>query len=478
MKERKLISVLRDITPYEMNSFKKFYSSPFFNSNETLTLFLSILLDKYIKEDKHIEEHNVWKDLFPNEVYDDLKMRKLFSDGLKMFHSFLAQDTFQKEVVHQILLRIKKINDMKNELLQSDIQKEVERVIDRYESISSEQYLNKFLMQRDLHGIRIGYEKKHKSYKGDIIALLQSLENDLDQFYIIEKLRIFSTIITWSKSNKIDINTHRFISFIDENIPTQYLESPSIKMYINILHLLTSKNAHNKYLELKNLIKKHKYAFREDELKDLYEHAFSYSNRRLNQGDNSVLEEVFDLYKEALHDDVLLSDGELSPTTFRNITVLGLRCGQLEWTKNFIIHYAEKLNDKFRHNAVQFNMARYNFYMKNFWDAVTNLQRVNYDDIFYNLDSRILLIACYYELDEYDVMESQINSLNMFLRRNKTLSRDRKNIYLNYLKYVKKLSRINFNDKVKLVELKTDLENEAGVVNKSWILEKIQENVK
>ncbi len=479
MKERKFITVLKSVSPYDLNSYKKFIASPYFNVNENITLFNHILIDHCVKTNsEEIADEDVWKLIFNDIPYDDLKMRRLYSDSLKLFQQFLSNEVFQKDIYTQTLFKINKINDLKIDILQNDAQKETERIINRIDSVSSDQFHNKFLLQRDLYGIRIGYDKKHKSYKGDIVASMRKLEKDLDQFYIIEKLRIFSTIISWSRSIKTDIKFDRYKEFIDNTIDEYHHTSPAIQMYINIFHLLTAHNAHDRYLELKQLIKKHKYSFKEEELKDLYEYAFSYSNIRLNKGDNSVLEEVFDLYKEALKDDVLLSDGELSPTTFKNIVVLGLRCGQLEWTKYFISHYSEKISEKFRHNAVHFNMARYNFYMKDYWEAISNLQQVNYDDIFYNLDSRILLIACYYELEELDVMESQINSFLMFIRRNKTLSRDVKGNYKNYLKYVKKLSRININDKSKILEIKLELQDKPGVVSKGWILDKLKELLK
>lgn len=50
-------------------------------------------------------------------------------------------------------------------------------------------------------------------------------------------------------------------------------------------------------------------------------------------------------------------DGYLSPWTYKNIVIAALRAGEFEWTEQFIKSYKNKLNEKFRINAFNYNMG-------------------------------------------------------------------------------------------------------------------------
>jgi hypothetical protein len=474
MKKKKIHVALLSLDIYELNSFKKFVQSPYFNANEKIISYFAVL-EEQIKSQSdldELEDKEIWEKVTSGK-YDNTKFRKLSSDLYKLFERFLAQKQFDKDGFTPLYMRGKELKKIKEEVLKKDINNEIERTISKQEAISSSKLLEHYLLKREMFGLKVEYEKKTKAFKGDIVESLRIIESDLDKFYLIEKLRIYSTLISWSKLNKLDLNFNKFEKFISRIASDLFENVPGIKIYNNIYHLLTNPEAFDKYLELKSFIKEYKYHFDTEELKDIYESAFSYGLGRLNQGDETVLNEVFDLYSEALKDDVLLSDGELSPTTFRNIVGIALRAGNYEWTSNFIFEYSKYLNESYRENAVLFNTARLKFYQKDFWGAISFLQQVNYDDVFYNLNSRTLLLAAYFELDEFEVLESQLASFKIFLRRESNLTKDRKKAYLDLLKYLGKLINIDSGDKVKIQSIRDTVIETKGIVNKQWLLEKI-----
>ena len=130
------------------------------------------------------------------------------------------------------------------------------------------------------------------------------------------------------------------------------------------------------------------------------------------------------------------------------------------------------LEESKQENALNFNLARLHFYKKEFDTVLTFLNRVNYDDIWYNINSKILLLATYYELNEIEPLFSSIDSYTAFLRREKSLDNTRKQRHLNFTTNLKKI--INFQDqRLKLSKVKESIIDSKTIVNKEWLLEKI-----
>jgi hypothetical protein len=84
-------------------------------------------------------------------------------------------------------------------------------------------------------------------------------------------------------------------------------------------------------------------------------------------------------------------------------------------------------------------------------------------------------IKIYYQLDEWDPMQSAIEAFKVYLRRNRTLSDNVKTLYVNFLKFTDKLSRLQKRDKQKLDELKQRVKETKEVADLQWLLQKIDE---
>lgn len=224
-------------------------------------------------------------------------------------------------------------------------------------------------------------------------------------------------------------------------------------------------------------MKKHRYDFSLEEQREIHEAAVSFCINRLNRGDDSMNREIFELYQEAIRSNILIEDANLSPTTFRNIIAVALRLDEFEWVEKFISEFSPWIEVKYRDNAIYFNTARLYFYQRKYGEVVENLQKVTYEDIWYNLNTRSILILAYYELEEFDVLDSHLTSFKTFLNREKSLG-SRKTHYLHLIKYVKYLINNNYNDQKKLQDLRQQVVETQGVVNKQWLLEKIDALIK
>ena len=165
----------------------------------------------------------------------------------------------------------------------------------------------------------------------------------------------------------------------------------------------------------------------------------------------------------------------LSPWHYKNIVVIGLRAKDSDWVKGFIQSYKRYLPENDRVNAYTYNLAKFHFYERNFSKVIQLLSSVEYNDIFYNLDSKSMLMKTYYELDEIEPLYSLMDSFRIFLRRKKLVSDHHRTNHLNFIKFLRKMAKVNPRDKKKVLKLKEQLGELRQVADVSWLWEKMNE---
>lgn len=100
--------------------------------------------------------------------------------------------------------------------------------------------------------------------------------------------------------------------------------------------------------------------------------------------------------------------------------------------------YKNSLEKPYRESAYHFNLARLEFCKKNYGAVLDLLQKANYRDVLVNLAIKTLLLKTYYELDEYNLLESHLHAMQNYIHRKRILGYHRAN-YLNIIRYTGKL---------------------------------------
>jgi len=471
MNSTRIFRVLAQLTIPEMNRFIKFIQSPYHNVNARINGLAVILVNSIKKDEKLPTKESLWKSIEVKTKYSDLKFRKLCNDLLERFEKFLILENLENNKILQANLLLETIRRDKIEILaekhMSKSSKEFEREIDK----SSNYYLQRYFFEKTIQNLKTNYEKKVDLKKGKSRSYSELIKN-LDAFYAIEKLRIATDIQTWKKMYKSndDIELGIPLTFIDN---LDFKNHPAVEIYKSMFKLYDEKELTTEYFDLKSKAFKNIYSFPKDEQREIFDVLVSFSIRWVNKGDIKFLKETLELYDWAINENIILNKGKLSPTTFRNYVVAGLRISEFDKVENFIKSNIDLLDKERRENALNFNLARVAFYRKQFQDCVSYLSRVNYDDIWYNVNSKMLLIAAYYELEEIAVLESTNDAFITFIRREKSLDINRRTAYLNFSSYLKKI--ISNYDSKKLIKIKEKIISNKEVYNKTWLLEKIED---
>jgi hypothetical protein len=254
-----------------------------------------------------------------------------------------------------------------------------------------------------------------------------------------------------------------------------YTDIVPINFYYQIYLTTKYPEDQSHYFKLKSLVRSHINQLPELEAKEIMDSAYNYCIWNINRGNHDYTREIFELYKESVRNELIYVNGILDPWNFRNIIVAGLRLGEYDWVQDFIQVYKDRIDERYRDNAVNFNLATLHFYRKDYLQVIELLQTVEYEDPAYNLNSKTILIATYYELEEFDSLTSLLSSFESYLRRNKDIPEGRKQHYLHLIKFTRALIRIAPLDSDSLSKLRKRVDSTSGVVSKAWLLEKIDE---
>ncbi|MDA9774342.1 hypothetical protein N9B82_05235 [Saprospiraceae bacterium] len=181
-----------------------------------------------------------------------------------------------------------------------------------------------------------------------------------------------------------------------------------------------------------------------------------------------------DAYLVGIESGAIFERGYLSPTSFRNICFLALRMKKIDWTKNFIEENINLIEERFRENALKFNLSRLYFYKKDFDKVVETVREVEFKDPLYANVSKTMIMISYYELFDEEALAYFSDAFATYMRRSTGISEKVKMEYLNLIKYTRRLSKARY-DKSLLPKLKEDITSTERLASRPWFLEKLKD---
>ncbi len=473
MNSSKLYSVLTYFNKYEQNRLRKYINSPYFNKNDAIIELFEILINhinKYQETNpaKEIEKEKIWDKLYPDKKYDDIRFRKLSSDLLKLTEGFLAQQVYEERPLSQATYFLDAIGKAKMTNLYSSAIRTARRLSNQQTVKPADYFYYQYQIERNY------YDLTGAEFRKSARQNVEEIANNLDRFYLGEKLKYYCSVL----SHQYFVSHKYELLFMDEIIShirnMNYDEVPQISIYYQIYLTQIENDNEDHYYKLKELLEKHSQIFPIDEAMVIYEHALNYCLRKGNQGKRNFISELFDVYQDYLNKVVIIGDAELIPWHFKNIIAAATILKKYDWTEKFINDYKDKLPENQRDNAISFNLARLYFFQKKYDKVISLLQEVEYDDITYNIGSKALLVKTFFETDEIEILFSISDSFRVYLQRQRNIPVQRKQIYLNLIKFTKKLAKLIPGDKKGLDKIKKEIEKTESAVD-PWILDKVKE---
>ena len=466
MKELKFLKVLKLMPKNEILRFEDFLNSPYCNQNENLIEFYNTFKVSDFNSTLDGEQKSrAWALIAPGIEFNDSKWRKACFEFTGLIYKFFSFQKLKEKKLLENNLLLEYIIDNNihipvNSLLEST------KNLFKTSKISSDFHLHLFNFNQneyDLLNFEVEMEKASN---------IEEVHHHLDLFYLSEKVKQLVNVLT----RRNDFNIPIKINFEEESL--HLIKKYNIDLYpeINIyfiLYNLKKNNISSDYKKFKAEVEKHLYKFELDEAADIFKEAINYCIAQVNEGYTDFNMETLAWYKFGLANDVVFLKNKFHPGHFLNIVLFGIRTKEFSWTENFIEEYQKIIPKESKKDIVTFSLARLYFNQNKFEDVIEKLRDVEFNELTYNLDAKVLLLATYYEVDEISAMISLADSYRTFLNRHeKDITKAKQLRYLNFIKFIKKLSRVKYQDKKSKEKLIEDIQSTDGVVNKAWLTEK------
>lgn len=478
MKDSKAYIALETLTVYELNRFKKFINSPYFNVNQNLIRLFELYNSEIRAEDStdiELTKEDVWIHIFQGENYNDTRLRKISSDFLRLLEQFLAQEQFENNPLHRANYLLKALNAKQLEKLYKGSVSTARRLSSQQLERTASYYYYQYQIEKNFYSLSSDLEKKSKIKSNSILTNLEEIGGNLDIFYLTEKMRYYYTFLSLRSLTPLEKEVFPIEHIVSEIRKLDYENYPPLAIYYQIYLTFLDIDNDEHFYKLKELISKHLEIFPVAESKDIFEASLNYCAININKGRQDYLIQLFELYEYGLASGILISGEIIEPSNFRNICFTALRLGKYDWTDKFIREYSSFIEIKYRNNAIIFNRARLETYKKNFEKVIEYLREVTFEDLVYELSSKALQIVAYYELDEHEVLISFLSSFNTFLRRNTKITNRRKNNYKKLIYFTRKLIKLTPRMKTDIQKLQTEINDSENFADKPWLMEKIAE---
>ena len=465
----KLTAGLASLSKAEWKSFRKYVRSPFFNEQLELVDLLEIYRP-WLSKGKliNVTKEYLWKKMKTKTAYDDVRFRRWNSDLLKLLLGYLAYESWAEDKGGQQNHQLRSTVQRDLPKAQNSILKAIKVRDKRDELRDSQYYYNQFRLEVERGKIIAkNFVRTQRVNVGEII-------NQLDYFYLGQKMRYYCELLNYRNVVTFEYEP----LFIDEILnhleKVPYPEIPPILVYRLIMLTLKEPENEDHYHNLRAALEEHADKFRHEEARILYGFAQNYCIKKINSGKSEYLNEIFDFYKIVLQKEIILQNGQLPPWDYKNIVTVALRIEEFEWIKEFILEYKYYLPEDHRENAYNYNLAKFHFSQGDYDTVISILLEVEYQEIFYLLDSKTLLLKTYYEMGELEALHSLLDSFKTLLNRKKVVSPFYRKIYLNLTKQVRKLTGIKKGEKRKLKRVTDDIEKNSQIADLSWLKQKIK----
>ncbi|MCC7464686.1 MAG: hypothetical protein IT261_00365, partial [Saprospiraceae bacterium] len=399
MENSTLMALIRALPSGEIREVRKFLQSPFFNQREDV-----VSLFEHLTAAAAPTRESAWESFaLKGDGLDLPKLRLVMSYLHQLLEQFLAIKEATSEEFFWELHLTRAYRRRKIPQAFDRERKQFQQSLERQPLRNAWFHDQSFWLHWETHQVEYAQNPTDVSW-------LMEAGKALDAAYLARKLQIVCLLTAHQTVYKtaLDIPWEDELLSLAEHGP--YAEAPSVAIFLACYKMLKHPQEEAHFQQFKRMLFQQGELFSKEELHGLFILAINYCVKRLNAGDARYFREGWELYREGLDKDHILENGILSRFTFHNIVALGLQVGELEWVRQFIHDYKTKLERRYRESVFSFNLARLSYAERKHHHVLELLQKANYRDPLHNLAAKTLLLKTYFDLGEYDSLQSHLDA--------------------------------------------------------------------
>jgi len=459
------IQLYKSLTKQEKKVLQKWVYSPMHNQHQLVCKLFDYLSIKTKITKTTVDKQRIYKELFPLEPYNDLKLRHIQSYALNVLENFVG---YNHVFLDQLFLKRKQLETYRLR----NLPKLSVKILRKSEQEIAAKSLKNSNFHLEAYQLEIEKFKHGSTERRTEANNLPQLFGHLSEFFIISTLKFACTAASHSNVFKSEYDIPLLEAVLEYARGNKV--STAIKVYYEAYQSLIDADNENHYKVLRNLFFEHIALFDKEEQYELFQLTINYCIKQINTGNSNYFGEVFQLYKDGLYTKVLLDKNTLSRFTYKNIVSAGLKLKEFEWVQTFIKEYTLYLPSKFKKTYRVYSTAKLYYAIGDYTAALQLLLQVEeYDDLFLTLDAKVLLLKIYYEEESIDALLALIASFNVFLQR-KGIMGYHKQVYKNLLRLVNKFLGLPLNDKSIRKALIKEVNLTQPLVEQQWLLDQLE----
>lgn len=462
-----MIQLYQSLDSNAIEAFNKWVSSPIHNPNPIIIKINKYLTSRRKITARSVEKERLTKYLYGEVLRDDMQLRRDCSKMVKVLENFIQFSMSKKDYFKALL-------NYTNYCKSKDLDKFAQQGLKKAQKLLNNQTQQDANYYYQCFRLEQAWMEHKGTQDRTNTTNLQSIFDHLSTSFIIQYLYFACAAITHQNLYKTSYATP-FLDYILKICQEEpYIQIPAIQLYYHAYQCLANPKKEEHFEQLEQGLQEYFSILPISEMRNLYLVAINYCIKRLNTGTAFYVQKGFDLYRKGLEQAILLDkNGEISPFTFSNTVSLGIRLEQFAWVGSFIPQYATYLNHNLRERYILYTNSKLYFAQGDYKKAMQLLVQTNYDDLFLNIDSKMMLLKIYYEEGSYDTLDALLHSFQQFINRKITMGYHKTN-YSNIISFTRKLmelpQRITFQQ---LEKLKNQIQSTEILTEKKWLLDQL-----
>lgn len=433
MKNTKLVKLLKAIDRYEIRQLKDFIHSRVFNKNKNVSRLFDELIKFYPEfESERMKEEDIFPKVFDSAKFDYFRFRNASSDLFKLCMEFLSfiryrNDNFLREY-YQIQEAFKRgLDGIFLQALKSATAK------NENSSTKDEHYLSRKI---DLLEESISYHTLRRP--NEFINLQQDKLDLFTQYALMKFLKLYNIMLHEKKQNNFMFTMNMFdevIGYIEKN---KNADNATIQIYYHII-MLEMKSEDFHFYKLKELRNEYYDALSDYDKYMSFLHMAGYCAQMYNVYSRTDLQrEHFELNRDRnLH--IGLADvGKILYPDFINEVKIALRVDEIRWAEDYMKRNKDKLEME-KDSTLNFCLGMICYKQGSMDEALHLLSKTFFPNFILKLQVKILQLHIYVEMNLFDQAYAAIDAFKHYLKREKTIKTDFKNIFNEYLRLVSAL---------------------------------------
>ena len=466
MIQSKLILLFQTLNSIERRAFKKWLRSPLHNPSTDVVQLFDFLMSKKKITAVSVQKKRAWSFVFAGQAYQDAKMRLLMHEALESLKQFVGVFSILSEEIERKFA-------ISREMLARGQEGIAQKLVEELAPLLSQSEI-----QSDLHFAR---QFQREALQFELSGTHQrTADNNLPQLFhssaahfMLNTLRYACVALSHSNvsSNQYEIP---LLDAILEHIQQTEGEQAAAILIYYYTYLSISRQDSSFFSQLKQIFFQQRSVLPFPQQQEILLMAINFCIKQVNTGGKVFAREAFELYQEGLETRILFEKGVLSRFNFKNIVSIGLILKEFEWVESFIETHTASLAAPFRKRYQNFNLAKLRFAQGEYRQAKLLLTQVEYDDVFFTLSAKMMLLKMHYEEGEQNALEALLDNFSRYLQR-KSVIGYHKEVYRNIISLVRKLSKLPPGDAQAVQTLRQEILETQPLAERDWLLAQLGE---